>query len=282
MEQDWETLKSAIADYWMNHSWLEEQKFQADNARYQEAGHTRETPSEYVIRKMDLIRLVYNYTDSEIVRLIIKEAPDSWSSLLQPNLCKLVMQFQNVVKCHEATLLAMHQPQPNVVTQFPNRAFQSQRFCPRKAHVNMVGWTPSLEPPKFPKADKNVSSRKTPESVNTRPCRHRGSGKHWDYECKYSRKGEQQARANYASLSDPDVEALNAYDDLFYELESSDESENNSQDFCEPLQSSDRHLQIKSEDESRLEGNQENVAVSTPKSLEVFNVISQKPTLHLG
>ena len=43
LEQDWGTLKSAIADYWMNHSWLEEQKFQADNTRYQEAGHTRET-----------------------------------------------------------------------------------------------------------------------------------------------------------------------------------------------------------------------------------------------
>ena len=121
---------------------------------------------------MDLIHLVYNYTDSEIVRLIIKEAPDSWSFLLQPNLCKSVMQFQNTVKYHEATLLAMYQPQPNMVTQFPNRAFQSQRFHPRKAHINMVGWTPSLEPPNFPKDDKNISSRKTPESVNARPCRH--------------------------------------------------------------------------------------------------------------
>ena len=82
LEPDWGTLKSAIADYWMNHSWLEEQKFRANNTCYQEVGHTRETPSEYVIRKMDLICLVYNYTDSEIVQLIIKEAPDSWSALL--------------------------------------------------------------------------------------------------------------------------------------------------------------------------------------------------------
>ena len=27
LEQNWGTLKSAIPDYWMNHSWLEEQKF---------------------------------------------------------------------------------------------------------------------------------------------------------------------------------------------------------------------------------------------------------------
>ena len=55
MELDWGTLKTAIANYWMNHSWLEDQKFRANNTRYRETGHTHETPSEYVIQKMDLI-----------------------------------------------------------------------------------------------------------------------------------------------------------------------------------------------------------------------------------
>lgn len=32
MEQDWGTLKTAIVDYWINHSWIEDQKFQANNA----------------------------------------------------------------------------------------------------------------------------------------------------------------------------------------------------------------------------------------------------------
>ena len=96
MEQDWGTLKSAIANYWMNHSWLEEQKLRANNACYQEAGYACETPSKYVIRKMDLIRLVDNHTNNKIVQLIIKEPPDSWPSLLQPNLCKSVVQFQNL------------------------------------------------------------------------------------------------------------------------------------------------------------------------------------------
>ena len=146
MEQDWETLKSTIADYWMNHSWLKDQRFQANNTCYWEAGYTCETPSEYVIRKMDFICLVYNYTDSKIVWLIFKEAPDSWSSLLQLNLCKTLVQFQNTVKYHKSTLLAMSQPLTNLVTQFSNRAFQSQQFCSLKAHLNMVGWMPSLEP----------------------------------------------------------------------------------------------------------------------------------------
>src|ERR1700728_2061641 len=119
---------------------------------------------------MDLIRLVYDYTDSEIIQLIMKEAPDSWSSILQPKFCKMIVNFQNTVKYHELTLLAMTPPSTNSVSQLPNRAFQTQRFHPRKTHVNLVGWTLSLEPPKFPKDDKNVSPRKTPESINARPC----------------------------------------------------------------------------------------------------------------
>jgi hypothetical protein len=80
----------------------------------------------------------------------------------------------------------------------------------------MVGWTPSLEPPKFPKDDKNVSPRRTPKFVNARPCRHCGSGKHWDYKCRHSQKGEKQAQVNFITLSNPDIEALSAYDDLYY------------------------------------------------------------------
>lgn len=137
--------------------------------RYRETGHPCETPSEYVIQKMDLICLVYDYTDSEIIQLIMKETPDSWSSLLQPKFCKMIVQFQNAVKYHESTLLTMTLQLTNLVTLFSNQNFQTQRFHPWKAHVNVVGWTLSLEPPKFPKDDKNVSLRKTPKSVNARP-----------------------------------------------------------------------------------------------------------------
>jgi len=32
---------------------------------------------------MDLVRLVYDYTDSEIIRLIMKEALDAWFSIIR-------------------------------------------------------------------------------------------------------------------------------------------------------------------------------------------------------
>jgi hypothetical protein len=107
MESDCEMLKAAIADYWMNHSWLEDQKFWANTARYREAEHTHETPSEYVICKMDLIWLVHEYTDSKVIWLIMKEAPDAWSSVLQAQFYKTLVQFQNTVKYHKSTLLNM-------------------------------------------------------------------------------------------------------------------------------------------------------------------------------
>ena len=117
-----------------------------------------------------------------LLHLVMKEAPDSWSSLLQLKFCKMILQFQNTIKYYKSTLLTMMPLLPNSVSQFPNKKFQTQWFHPQKAHVNMVRWTPNLDPPKFSKDDKNVSLRKTPESVNARPCRHCGSGKHWDYD----------------------------------------------------------------------------------------------------
>jgi len=146
----------------------------------------------------------------------------------------------------------------------------------------MVGWIPSLEPPKFPQDDKNVYPRKTPKSVNTRPCWHCGSGKHWDYECKHSRKGERQARTHFITLSNPEIEALNAYDNLYYDLESEDESTEDQQDFCEPLPGSDQNLWVKLEDKSNLEGPQDQIAMPATDISESFFTTARNPNLQLG
>jgi hypothetical protein len=80
----------------------------------------------------------------------------------------------------------------------------------------------------FPKDDSNVSKRATPESKNARPCRHCGSGKHWDYECKHAIKGNKIARTHLATSTSDDLEAQEEYDNLFYEL-SEDEEETSRQ-----------------------------------------------------
>lgn len=84
-------------------------------------------------------------------------------------------------------------------------------------------------------------SKATPESKGARPCRHCGSGKHWDNECKHSRQGERWIHANLAFHNDEDKSNAQAeYDKLYYASDSDEGSHNSSQDFCEPLQSDER------------------------------------------
>ncbi|KAJ7351236.1 hypothetical protein DFH08DRAFT_992492 [Mycena albidolilacea] len=87
-----------------------------------------------------------------------------------------------------------------------------------------------MEPPKFPKDDSTVSKKETPESKGARPCRHCGSGKHWDNECRHSFRANKFARANLATASADDECAQEEYDELYYNL-------GDKQDFYIPLQS---------------------------------------------
>jgi hypothetical protein len=135
----------------------------------------------------------------------------------------------------------------------------------------LVGWSRNLEPPKFPKDDRNVSKKATPESKGARPCRHCGSGKHWDNECKHSFKGNRAARANLASTTNEDHDALEEYNDLYYSLDTDDEVESgndSNKDFDLPLQTTE----ALSGSAPALEGgNQQNHAVEN-SSLEQYSV----------
>ena len=88
----------------MNHHWLEKQKLRANRARFREVGHQQETPSEYVIRKMELLTLVYSYTDTEMIQAIMMEVPGTWASIINPQYQKTLREFQNAVKYHEESL----------------------------------------------------------------------------------------------------------------------------------------------------------------------------------
>ena len=89
IEEHWVTLKMEMSEYWMNHHWLEKQKIRANKARFREAGHLRESPSEYVIWKMGLLSLVYSYFDTETIQAIMEEIPKFWTSIINPQYQKL-------------------------------------------------------------------------------------------------------------------------------------------------------------------------------------------------
>jgi hypothetical protein len=196
----------------------------------------------------------------------MEEVPDSWSSILNIQYYKTIVEFQNAVKFHEETLIKMGPtvaPSVSQTQHLPNQAYTGSRFPYKKVNVNLVGWSSTLSKPQFPKDDKNVSKRRTPESIGARPCRHCGSGNHWDNECRHSRQGERQARVNLIQYNDEDSKAQDQYDALYYNLDSDNEDASNStsqQDFCRPLQILDTPVQhinpsvMELNEESTLEG----------------------------
>ena len=55
----------------MNRAFLDKQKARANCASYCDLGNGKETPSDYVIRKLELLQFMYNYTDRELINEII-------------------------------------------------------------------------------------------------------------------------------------------------------------------------------------------------------------------
>jgi hypothetical protein len=237
---------------------------------------------------MDLLSLVYSYTDTETIQAIMEEVLGTWASIINPQYQKTIREFQNAVKYHEESLEKLEPPvsQPS---RLPNREYSRSRFPYRKANVNLVGWSKNIGTPQFPKDDKNMSPRRIPESIGARPCRHCGSGNHWDNECHHSRKGEKLARVNYIRLENNDIRTQEDYDNLFYELDSNSEQESSSQDFCRPLQHSDLPAQLNSpnseklKDVSSLEGTKgsfESLGLETTQSADLnsYSTTSHKIT----
>ncbi|KDR72018.1 hypothetical protein GALMADRAFT_74250, partial [Galerina marginata CBS 339.88] len=133
-----------------------------------------------------------------------------------------IEEFQLAIKFQEDNLLRTGSETSR--NRYDN-AYGSRDFNPsprnpfnsmRNARVNAVGWTKTFTNPPFPKDDSNVSPRGTPEEKGGRPCRHCGSLKHWDPDCKYSKRGEKRARVNAVTYSVEDTQALQEYDELYY------------------------------------------------------------------
>lgn len=234
---DWKTLKNAIGSFYMNRAWLDKQKARASNASFRESGYNSESPSEYYIRKSELLRLVNKLTDSELILEVMAGAPEYWSAILDIQRYETAVDFQTAIKYHES---ALAHPPFSVQTSGLERRIRALEIGQQKPSTGggkgnyfkkpairtyLIGTSPNTSKPPFPKDDSNVSKKATPESRGARPCRHCGSGKHWDYECKHATKGMKIARTRIATSTSDDTDAQEEYDDLYYNLESDTEDE---------------------------------------------------------
>ncbi|KAH6903972.1 hypothetical protein BKA70DRAFT_1432929 [Coprinopsis sp. MPI-PUGE-AT-0042] len=230
-EEDWTNMKNGIAAYYMNRSFTEKQKIKANKAHYRDYSHSRETPSEYFIRKVELLQFSYNYSDSETISEIMAGAPTLWTSILTPHLYDDLVAFQQALKFHEETLLRLDSTPTHGNPFIRNRDDAPRSRNPYhqapnfKAQTKLVGASDKIKPPMYPKDDQNMSKRGIPADKGFRPCRHCGSGNHWDDECKYSRRAMRKARANLVNVESEDEEAQREYDDFYYGLQSEDETD---------------------------------------------------------
>ncbi|KIY45307.1 hypothetical protein FISHEDRAFT_8819, partial [Fistulina hepatica ATCC 64428] len=93
IELNWHTLQDVIAAYFMNRRWLDDQKHKANRASYQQSAHTHETPSEYFIRKSNLLKMVWNLKDTEIISEVMRCVPPEWATILTEQLYEGVVEF---------------------------------------------------------------------------------------------------------------------------------------------------------------------------------------------
>jgi len=73
--------------------------------RYREPGHSQESPSEYYIRKVEILSLVYNFTPSQVMAEVLQKAPCLWSTVLNPRNYATLAEFQTAIKYHEDLLI---------------------------------------------------------------------------------------------------------------------------------------------------------------------------------
>jgi hypothetical protein len=239
VSQNWDTLKDEIRTYWMNQAWIDRTQRRAIRAAYRDAGHPQETPTEYFIRKYELLSLVYNFTPSQVMAEILLKAPRLWSTVLNPRSFNNLAQFQTAIKYHEDLLIdfgnkfegkgnaSTRQPRSFKVDAYSKKNFsKDKKSRPKLSKTYSVGSNIRSSPP-HPKDDSVVSKGKTPADYGARGCIFCGSTKHWDRECKHNKgKALHKARNMFVDYEPDDIHAEAEYERCYNEsLDSSDDEE---------------------------------------------------------
>ena len=105
LEEDWRYLKEELILYWTNLQEFKNIKTHANDVYYREPGHANESPSNYVTRKLELVKLAYSYTDLEIIHAVMDKVPTSWAAILDLEYLQTMEEFWNSIRYHEQALL---------------------------------------------------------------------------------------------------------------------------------------------------------------------------------
>jgi len=238
---DWNTIKFAIAHYFMNHHWLTTMKSKAIRMRYRQKNHETENPTDYFIRKLELLQLVFDLNDAETIMEIMNGVPREWLPYIDTQRMQTVQELQNAIKYHEDTLIRITsndfdrrlkalEGSSNRSSRFKGKTYTAEtNFVRRKStrkpfKGKLIGSHPSFAQPTLPKRDDIISKGKTPEQKGARPCRHCGSGKHWDFDHPLNGK-DRKARVFLADLDSEALDAFVAYEQCWAEDDEESEAD---------------------------------------------------------
>ena len=183
-QTDWTHLKLAIANYFMNRHWLNKMKEKAIHMKYRQKDHDQETPTDYFIRKLEVLHLVHDLTDPETIMEVMNGAPREWLPFVDTSRMTTVQDLQSTLKYHEETLIhiADHDIERRLraLEHSSNKPYDLKIKEPSDG-INssgpledptkqLVGAHESFMQPQFPKRDNIVSKEKTPEERGARPC----------------------------------------------------------------------------------------------------------------
>ena len=129
----------------------------------------------------------------------------------------------------------VHKVETTPTKRSPPRGKAPTSSPKKDAHAHLIGFHKDIGKPMYPRDDTVVARGKTPEEKGARPCRHCGSPKHWDNECKHARKGAKRVKAHFAAPSGEYLAAMAAYEDAYLE-ESEEEPEGDEEPSDEELE----------------------------------------------
>ena len=149
--------RKSIKDIWntischrISHRRWRKHRFRTNRVGYKEPRFQHETPSEYIIRKLGLIGLIYNYSIGEVMQFIAEGLLDFWTTRFNAQFIDAVIEFRNAISCFEEILIHLSPPVISPTTLLfrevtnkrllPNRVYSNKRLLPNQASSNKRSW----------------------------------------------------------------------------------------------------------------------------------------------
>jgi hypothetical protein len=215
----------------------------AIKASYHGEGNSDESPLAYCLRKCCLLHSVFDYDDTTLILEVLEGVPQEWQVYINVSNIYSWDQFTDEVNQHEHILtnISKRSSSGGGVSQQDLQKLWDYVKKSKSQNVTVKAKAHAVEPlrkPNYPKDDATKSKDKngklrTPASLGKRPCRHCGSGQHWDSNCKYRKLNATRARAQYLALNEDEMMEEDDYeraqvsdidqDDLIEELEEVEE-----------------------------------------------------------